>query len=167
MSLLRETSPQSLVHAGGRLRRRWGAGEFLVQHLREIQTRLVTTAEQIYTLVFAQVPSPCTCEGQESQYNNNNNNNNIRLCSGYSRASAKLVVQNRIFITICLWQIRPWLEGFRLTDKFSQLGYSWQGIHRPRCCPVALYVWDIPWRADIPMAHRQLNAHRPGSLQDL
>lgn len=58
---------------------------------------LVTTAEQINTLVFAQIASPCTCEGQESQYNNNNN---IRFCSGYSLASAKLIVQNRIFITV-------------------------------------------------------------------
>lgn len=93
---------------------------------------VVTTTEQINTLVFAQTPSPCMCDGQESQLNNNN----IRLCSGYSLASVKLLVQNRIFMTVC-GQIKPWLEGFHLTDVFSQLGDSWQGIQgQGAACPV-------------------------------
>lgn len=130
---------------------------FLVQHLREVK----------------KVCSHC---------------NSTRRCSGVCRDTESLHVWGtgsqckRGFLPACsvpaellcktryLWLFMTesgrGLEGFRLTDKFSQLEYSWKWIHRSRCIPGCfLCVWDIPWRADTSMGCRQFKECHQGSPQ--
>lgn len=149
MFLLKETSPQSLFHVGGMFRR-WRAvsgsafkrnKDTFSYHCRTNENSWVCT---VWYLAFSFWVSSM-CDEQESQYNNNNR---FWLFSCFCKTCC---AKQDIYNYQCDW-IRPWLEGFRLTDRLSQLGYGWQGIHGPRSSPVAFCmsgtspeVLTFPW----------------------